>query len=419
MTEKITSVDHVEIEALTVEDESNKTARQMESLLAIYEDDSVVEYNGLNLNALEITTEVSYNAESQRFEAKFSEKPPESVRKTLKAMKFGWNRWEYCWELYAWQVRLFDSVELAYFLEGLKRGMVIKPLDAPEESKRPWWKDLDKKGKSLIEELAEAVQAERDSEAFGELLKASTLFHTYSRNNCFLIMVTCPHAQLVTGEKKWNKMGRYVKWGEKPIMILGPRFKTFKEKNPRTGKIEKVKKMAGFLGLPVYDISQTDGAPLPTINYPDMSGDDGKVFFEAMKEFCEEKEIKVTFRDLSDIGAVGESSGGEITLTDRERSINEQCSTISHEVAHEYLHKEKMRLTPQSVKETEAEGVAFVVLKALGLKTKAPVYIATQGGTAKTVMDCANNISKVAHVIVSYMIQRTGWNLDPLGRDEE
>ena len=59
------------------------------------------------------------------------------------------------------------------------------------------------------------------------------------------------------------------------------------------------------------------------------------------------------------------------------------------------------------------------VLKALGLETKAPIYIATQGGTAKTVMDCAHNISKVSHVIISYLIQKSGWNLDPLGGSEE
>ncbi|MHA1481564.1 MAG: hypothetical protein ACTSQZ_09110 [Candidatus Thorarchaeota archaeon] len=56
---------------------------------------------------------------------------------------------------------------------------------------------------------------------------------------------------LVPGERAWNKMGRHVKWGQRPILILGPRFKTVEEFNTTKGMWEKKKKMAGFLALPV------------------------------------------------------------------------------------------------------------------------------------------------------------------------
>ena len=113
----------------------------------------------------------------------------------------------------------------------------------------------------------------------------------------------------------------------------------------------------------------------------------------------------------------GESKGGEIDIS-TSRSINQLVSTIIHEVAHEYLlyaGKKQVIGTPKRIRETEAEGVAFVVLSHLGLPTKAPIYIAIHGGTGKTIIECAENIARVSHVIVSYLMEKTRWELDKVG----
>jgi len=78
------------------------------------------------------------------------------------------------------------------------------------------------------------------------------------RESAYSIMYRKVSSFLVPRERAWNKMDRHVKWGERPILILGPRFKTVEEFDTTKGMWEKKKKMAGFLALPVYDVSQDD-----------------------------------------------------------------------------------------------------------------------------------------------------------------
>jgi hypothetical protein len=87
---------------------------------------------------------------------------------------------------------------------------------------------------------------------------------------------------------------------------------------------------------------------------------------------------------------------------------------IIHEVAHKYLHKHSSRqkgaLKPKHMRETEAEGVSYVVSQYLGLKTHAPTYIALQRASGKDVLACMKTLTKGSDVIISYLIQKTGWN---------
>ncbi|MDF1540767.1 MAG: hypothetical protein P1Q69_17860 [Candidatus Thorarchaeota archaeon] len=216
-------------------------------------------------------------------------------------------------------------------------------------------------------------------------------------------------------EKKWNKIGRHIKWGTEPILILAPRMKKVKELNYRTGEMEEKKKLWGFLAVPVYDISQTEGKPLPELNMPDMSGAEGLQFLEVMKDFCREHGIEATFKDMTGLGVHGVSHGGRIEIDER-KPINQQVSTIIHEVAHEYMkHGESLRdyaKIPESMRETVAEGTAHVVLKQLGLPTKAAQYLAIYNVKKSDIRTWTEQISKTSHVIMSYLIQKTGWNLD-------
>ena len=74
----------------------------------------------------------------------------------------------------------------------------------------------------------------------------------------------------------------------------------------------------------------------------------------------------------------------------------------------------KFASKPKHIRETEAEGVAYVVSQYLGLRIHAPTYLAIQCVLSTDVLSCMKNITKVSDVIVSYLIQKTSWN--PLSR---
>jgi antirestriction protein ArdC len=113
------------------------------------------------------------------------------------------------------------------------------------------------------EQLVAALQAGR-SEALTAYLKAIGRFHRYSLHNVLLIASQKPNASYVAGFRTWNELGRFVKKGEKGIMILAPiirRNTQDEEKIPE----EISRSIAGFRAAFVFDISQTDGKELPQI----------------------------------------------------------------------------------------------------------------------------------------------------------
>jgi hypothetical protein len=394
------------------ESELSATDKEMWSLLTYGGRDAglgtPVDYER-NRNPSGTKPEIIYNSESHRIEVKFPSKPVDHVRTVLKSLNFGWNKWEGAWELYTWQARLFDRSTLARFLTTLSVGMISELPEIPEGSKRQWWKQVKDKQDKAIEQLAEATQAERDRGDYGLLLKYVHTFKEYSYRNTQSILLQCPRATYVCGEKAWNKLGRFVKWGEAPIIILGPRFKRVKEIDSTTGEEVVNLEIAGFLALPVYDISQTYGEPLPKIPKLALVGDEAKPFLEALKSFCEQHGLKLTFEKL--YGRYGYSSGGSIGITNEE-DINEQTATLMHELAHEYLdHKYSKK--PKNVREIEAEGTAYVICNFFDLPTNAPTYLAlhTKASRADILKHC-ETIQKVSKVIISYLLEHLGYNID-------
>ncbi len=392
MTEQATTPTAPEV---SVEEPSPLTL-EMRALLAVNTD----HVSGVPVR---VTVSVDYNPRSQRFQVAFASKPSEEVRDVLKLMNFGWNKFEAAWELYTWQARLYDRSQLALFLSALNRGVITDIPLVPDKAKRLWWKDVRDSQKRHVEQLAEAVQAERSSQGFGQWLRLVKSFHHYSRNNMFSIRMQCPGASWVAGERKWNEKGRFVKWGEEPLVILGPRIRNIYEKDPQTGERVKVgQRVAGFLALPVYDISQTEGAPLDT-GMPDLEGDDAEPFLSAIICFCEEHGLEVDFTELREM-LKGLSLGGKV-LIDSRRSINEKFAVLVHEIAHEYLHKERIDI-PVKTREIEAEGVAYIVCEYFGLPNQSPQYITRKGADAREVMECMESISQAGRVIVNYLVER-------------
>ena len=112
------------------------------------------------------------------------------------------------------------------------------------------------------EQLIEALKAGK-SEALTNYLAAVAKFHRYSFQNILLIARQCPQATRVAGFHTWRSLGRFVKKGENGLMILAPlvrKVESADECNP-----EKQARIFGFRAVYVFDVTQTDGAALPTI----------------------------------------------------------------------------------------------------------------------------------------------------------
>src|SRR5215207_10463900 len=111
----------------------------------------------------------------------------------------------------------------------------------------------------VLARLEQAVGQIQDSESFRRYLDVQARFHHYSWGNVSLILAQHPTATQVAGYNAWLKMHRYVKRGEKGIKIIVPMTKKVKTEND-----EEDSKL--FFGVGnVFDVSQTDGEPLPKV----------------------------------------------------------------------------------------------------------------------------------------------------------
>lgn len=211
-------------------------------------------------------------------------------------------------------------------------------------------------------ELVAALGSGR-SEPLAGYLKAIGRFHRYSLHNVLLIAGQKADASYVAGFRTWNQLGRYVKKGEKGILILAPivRRKTEHDED----RNETSTAIAGFRAAYVFDVSQTDGRELPQIGT--VRGEP-REYRERLRGFSHAKGISVEYS--SEIApARGTSSGGHIKLLPGQ-SEAEEFSTLAHELAHELLHRGDRRgNTSRRMRETEAEATAFVVCYAIGLET--------------------------------------------------
>ena len=248
-----------------------------------------------------------------------------------------------------------------------------------------------------IEQLITALNEGR-SETLTHYLAAIGRFHRYSLRNVMLIASQKPTATHVAGFHAWHKLGRFVKKGEKGILILAPIVRR-KNENEQQNETDESSTAVGFRAAYVFDISQTDGQPLPEIG--SVNGDP-RQYRERLGRFVADHGI--TFEYSSDIApARGTSEGGKITLLPGQ-SPAEEFATLAHEVAHEMMHRDDRRSsTTKRVRETEAEAVAFVVCSAIGLETgsAAQDYIGLYGGDAKLLSESLEYVQRTATQILN------------------
>jgi hypothetical protein len=248
-----------------------------------------------------------------------------------------------------------------------------------------------------IEQLVAALNQGR-SETLTQYLAAIGRFHRYSLRNVMLIASQKPAATHVAGFHAWHKLGRFVKKGEKGILILAPIVRG-KHESAEQNETDESSTAVGFRAAYVFDISQTDGQELPEIG--SVNGDPSE-YRERLGKFIAERGIALEYsQDIAP--ARGTSTGGKITLLPCQ-SPAEEFATLAHELAHEMMHRtERRSSTSKRIRETEAEAVAFVVCQAIGLETgsAAQDYIQLYEGDAELLTESLEHIQCTANQILN------------------
>ena len=241
--------------------------------------------------------------------------------------------------------------------------------------------------KEITERLEQGVKDIFTSEMYTTYLRTMAKFHNYSFNNTLLIAMQ--GGQLVAGFNKWkDTFHRTVKKGEKGIKILAPapyKVKQKTEKRDEQGKPildkdgkplteEKTVQIPAFKVVSVFDVSQTEGEPLPSIAVNELSGSvqDYQDFFRALEQASP---VPIGFEDIEG------GAHGYFHLLDNRIAIQEGMSqlqtikTAIHEIAHAKLHAidptdpEQTNRPDSRTREVQAESVAYAVCQHYGLDT--------------------------------------------------
>ena len=240
----------------------------------------------------------------------------------------------------------------------------------------------DEKIKELTEKLEEGIKSVFASSKYREYLTVMSKFHSYSFNNSILILMQKPDARYVAGYRTWESLNRHVKKGEKGITILAPNpHRLTKEVtviNPETGQPkldadgkqmteQKQITYASFRPITIFDVSQTEGEPLPelvtelkkkALNYPLL-----------MNIIKSTSPVPIRFESWEGLAkGYYNRTSDEIVIKDG-MSESQTLKTALHETAHSILHADKKNPKDPATKEIEAESVAFIVCNHFGIDT--------------------------------------------------
>jgi hypothetical protein len=262
---------------------------------------------------------------------------------------------------------------------------------------------------TVLQQLAAALERGQ-SETLRAYLAAVGRFHRYSLRNALLIEAQRPRAQRVAGFHTWRRLERVVRKGEHGIAILAPVVRRRREATGRTedeltsaqhkqDTAEPDEDVVAFRGAYVFDISQTEGRPLP--EFSRVGGDPG-TYLERLKGFVQQRNIALASAEHLG-GADGASIGGRILIRTG-LAPAEQLATLAHECAHELMHASEDSARPdRSVRELEAEAVAYAVCCGVGLdvSSSSADYILLYQGDAQKLAASLERIQRTATEILA------------------
>jgi antirestriction protein ArdC len=267
------------------------------------------------------------------------------------------------------------------------------------------------KAKELVDKLHAGIEQLVTGDDWKAALAFQARFHRYSFYNTLLIAFQRPDATFVGGMKNvWNKMGRHVRKGEHGIAILAPM--TYKKTDPDTGEVRSG--LSGFRTVFVFDVSQTEGAPIPESVAPEeLDGDAPTELYDRLSTFVRDRGFVVEDADEDrlhsakgmTVPAKWSKDALGLILVKRSASALQRTKTLVHEVAHAMLHVDNGYdyRGHRGIAETEAESVAFVVCAALGLPTDDYSFAYVGGwsnGDMELVRKTGERVAKTAKTIL-------------------
>lgn len=229
------------------------------------------------------------------------------------------------------------------------------------------------KARAILEQGLDHIQ--QDSEALAAYLRFRAHFHKYSRQNTILIMMQRRSAQYCMGFKQWQKHGRYVRKGEKGLMIYAPILRKPEEGEVAAKEVNTNERvLVGFRITYVWDISQTEiipGCEETALEFtspiPKLGGSDFAHVFTDLTAVAERLGYRVErYRDRTEEGYCNFSN--RIIGVRDDHAPNDAAAVLAHELVHAVAHKRRGGAS-HAVKELQAEGAAYLLCYALGLDT--------------------------------------------------
>ncbi|MEJ7648204.1 MAG: ArdC-like ssDNA-binding domain-containing protein [Nakamurella sp.] len=258
---------------------------------------------------------------------------------------------------------------------------------------------VEEKIAALQAELVDKVSDLATDEGWREYLESQKRFHHYSLTNQMLISLqTQGRATRVAGFRVWQSMGRQVRKGEKGIAVLAPK-KIRKTETDANGKPVKgpdgkpIKRMMliGFTTATVFDVSQTDGDPLPDGGDRTLTDTPPDGLREDLETAVAATGYRVEYRTELPGGSEGYTDGvNKLVVIDSKAVAGNQVSTLAHELGHIMAgHMERTgeyhtgHGGQRGAMEIEAESIASVLCGLNGLRTKEDFgrYVAGWGST--------------------------------------
>ena len=241
----------------------------------------------------------------------------------------------------------------------------------------------------LVKQLDEGVREVMESGDMRRFLAVQARFHHYSWSNVLLILAQRPEATRVAGFSTWRDLGRYVNRGEHGITILAPIFRRQdKSQEAKAASEEEVRpNPVRFRQVHVFDITQTDGTPLPEPPSRRLEGESGEArwLIARLLELAKAEGLTVDMaaQDCGSANGFYSRQAKTIHVADG-LAVDQQAKTLAHEIGHHVLGHEGGH-GDRSAKEVAAEGTAFVVCQHYGMDTTAYSlgYVATWAGGGK------------------------------------
>lgn len=249
---------------------------------------------------------------------------------------------------------------------------------------------------ALHAHLVEAVADLATSEGWARMLAAAARFHHYSPSNVLLICAQRPDATRVAGIRTWNSLGRRVNRGERGIAILAPcvyrtppgdastadqrpeiTSATPSHLEPTSDTGTAIRQLRGFTVVHVFDVSQTDGKPLPDVEPARLSGSGPEGLWEHLASLVSDDGYRI------ERGPCRLEANGYTDFTARIVRVRDDvdpaqaAKTLAHELGHiradhehrftEYANSAACR----GQAEVEAESIAYLITAEAGLDAAA------------------------------------------------